>query len=211
MLGSMRTLIGVLLRVLLLWTVAASAVASTPPDPSNFVRQLGASLLNEARADGRVAAGDKERVLALVDAKLLPHVDFARMTAEAVGRPWRDATPAQRQALQQAFKTLLIRTYAGAIARASDMQWTVFPTRDPNATDLVVRAELRPEKGEVLNMAYRLNWQADAGWKIYDLNVLGIWLVEVYRGQFARPLASGGVAALIQALEQLNQRAEAAR
>jgi len=210
MLGPMRTLIGVLLRVLLLWTVATNAVASVP-DPSNFVRQLGASLLSEARADGRLAAGDKERVLALVDAKLLPHVDFARMTAEAVGRPWRDATPAQRQALQQAFKTLLIRTYAGAIARASDMQWTVFPTRDPNATDLVVRAELRPDNGEVLNMAYRLNWRGDAGWKIYDLNVLGIWLVEIYRGQFARPLATGGVPALIQALEQLNQRGAAAR
>jgi phospholipid transport system substrate-binding protein len=210
MLAAMKNLRRWLLQGLWLMGLAAQAAAAVP-DPSDYVRQLGASLLSEVRADPQVAAGDNRRVLALVDAKLLPHVDFARMTAEAVGRPWREATPAQRQALQQAFKTLLVRTYAGAIARASDMQWVVFPTRDRSATDVVVRSELRPTKGETLTLAYRLSWEEGSGWKIYDLNVLGIWLVEVYRGQFARPLADGGVAALVNALEQLNQRAQSAR
>ena len=125
------------------------------------------------------------RIVALVDTKVMPHVNFQRMTASAVGRNWRSATPEQQKRLQEEFKTLLVRIYAGALTQVKDQTVQLKPLRaNPGDAEVVVRTEVRG-KGEPIQLDYRLEKAGD-GWKIYDVNVLGVWLVEQYRTAFAR-------------------------
>jgi len=126
------------------------------------------------------------------------------MTASAVGRYWRQATPEQQQRLQEEFKTLLVRTYSGALAEVKDQTLHFKPMRmQPTDTEVVVRSEVRG-KGEPIQLDYRLEKTA-GGWKIYDLNVLGVWLVETYRTQFAQEIGAKGIDGLIASLAQRNK------
>ena len=137
----------------------------------------------------------------------MPNVNFRRMTAAAVGPRWRQATPAQQQRLQEEFKALLIRTYSGALAQVGDQSVTVRPLRAaPGDTDVLVRTEVRG-RGDPVQLDYRLEKTpgVGAGWKIYNLNVLGVWLVETYRSQFAQEINAKGVDGLIDALSSRNQ------
>jgi phospholipid transport system substrate-binding protein len=139
-----------------------------------------------------------------VDSKIMPNVNFQRMTASAVGPAWRQATPEQRQRLQQEFKVLLVRTYSGALAQISDEQVQMKPMRSaPTDTDVVVRSEIRG-RGDPIQLEYRLE-KTDTGWKIYNLNVLGVWLVETYRSQFAQEINANGVDGLITSLAARNK------
>jgi len=146
------------------------------------------------------------KVIALVDAKVLPYLNFERMTASAVGRFWRQATPEQKQKLQAEFKLLLVRTYAGALAQVKDQTVQLKPFR-ANATDaeVVVRTEVKG-KGEPIQLDYRMEKAGDS-WKIYDVNVLGIWLVDQYRSSFAQEINAGGIDALITKLADRNKAA----
>ena len=142
--------------------------------------------------------------MALVDSKIMPNVNFTRMTSSAVGRYWRQATPEQQKALQDEFKTLLVRTYSGALGEVKDQTLSFRPMRArPEDKEVVVRSEVRG-KGEPIQLDYRLE-KTEQGWKIYDLNVLGVWLVETYRSQFAQEISAKGIDGLIQSLAQRNK------
>ena len=187
--------------------VLTMAPAHADKDAEALVKRIGSEVIDAAKADKSIQAGDVNRVITLVDAKVLPHVNFETMTRSAVGPQWRGATPEQRTKLQQEFKTLLVRVYAGALSQIKDQ--TVEVTRSqpvPSSTQVVVQSEVRG-KGEPIKLDYRLD-KADAGWKIIDVNVGGIWLVTSYRSQFATEISSGGIDGLISKLAERNKAAK---
>ena len=183
---------------------AFSARAEEAPDA--LVMRLSTEVLDAAKADKSIQAGDVQKVVLLVDAKVMPSVNFKRMTASAVGRFWRQATPEQQQRLQDEFKTLLIRTYAGALAQVKDQTVQLKPMRSkPEDEEVVVRTEVRG-KAEPVQLDYRLE-KSSGAWKIYDVNVLGVWLVENYRNTFAQEIGSVGIDGLIGKLAEKNKAA----
>ena len=175
--------------------------------PDALIRRLSDQILETLRADSALRGGDMGKIMALVDGTVMPNVNFRRMTAAAVGPRWRQATPAQQQRLQEEFKALLIRTYSGALAQVGDQSVTVRPLRAaPGDTDVLVRTEVRG-RGDPVQLDYRREKTpgVGAGWKIYNLKVLGVWLVETYRSQFAQEINARGVDGLIAALASRNQ------
>ncbi len=171
------------------WALAgAGAVHAADEAPDAMVQRLSTEVLDALRADKSIKAGDLDKVIALVDKTIMPNVNFRRMTAAAVGPGWRKASPEQQKRLQDEFKTLLVRTYAGALAQVSDQTINVKPLRaSPEDKDVLVRTEVRG-RGDPIQLDYWLEKTPGqgTGWKIYNLNVLGAWLVETYRSQFAR-------------------------
>ena len=191
--------------VLALSAPLAARAADEAPDA--LVKRLSADVLDTIKADKSLQGGDINKIIALVDSKIMPNVNFQRMTAAAVGPGWRQATPAQQKRLQEEFKTLLVRTYSGALAQVSDQTITMKPLRaSPEDKDLLVRSEV-VGKGEPIQLDYRLEKTPGqgAGWKIYNLNVMGVWLVETYRTQFAQEISAKGIDGLISALSQRNK------
>lgn len=173
--------------------------------PDALVKRLSADVLETIRNDKSLKSGDVAQVSSLVDKIVMPHVNFQRMTAAAVGPKWRQATPEQKQQLQAEFKAMLIRTYAGALSQVKDQTVMVKPLRAAaDDQDVLVRTEVRG-KGDPIQLDYRLEKTADGAWKIYNLNVLGVWLVETYRSQFAQEINARGVDGLIQALAARNK------
>lgn len=175
--------------------------------PDALIKRLSEEVLAAIKADKSIQAGDPNKVIALVDSKILPHLNFQRMTASAVGPAWRQATPEQQKRLQDEFKILLVRTYSGALSQVGDEQINVKPLRaDPADTEVVVRSEIRG-RGEPIQLDYRLEKTPGqgAGWKVYNLNVLGVWLVETYRSQFSQEINAKGVDGLIAALAARNK------
>lgn len=194
-----------ILAAMALATVAA-AHAQTPATPDGLIRQVSNEVIDTVKSDKAIQAGDLGRIIALVDSKVMPHVNFQRMTASAVGRHWRAATPEQQKKLQDEFKTLLVRTYAGALTQVKDQTVQLKPLRAAaEDTEVVVRTEIKG-RGEPIQLDYRLE-KADAGWRIYDVNVLGVWLVEQYKNQFAQDISAGGIDALIGKLAERNKSA----
>lgn len=179
-------------------------VHATEEAPDALVKRISTEVLDAVKADAAIQAGDVARITALVDSKIMPNVNFVRMTASAVGRFWRQATPEQQTRLQNEFKTLLVRTYSGALGEVKDQTLRFKPLRArPEDTEVVVRSEVQG-RGEPIQLDYRLEKTAN-GWKIYDLNVLGIWLVETYRSQFAQEINAKGLDGLIASLAQRNK------
>ncbi len=177
--------------------------------PDTLVRSLSEEMLTTIRADASLRTGDVRQIMALVDAKVMPNVNFQRMTALAVGPVWRQATAEQRKRLQEEFKTLLVRTYAGALTQIQDETVVVRPVRlSPGDTEVVVRTEIRG-RGDPVQLDYRLEKTPGegAGWKIFNLNVLGVWLVETYRSQFAQEINARGLDGLVNALAERNRTA----
>jgi phospholipid transport system substrate-binding protein len=194
-----------------LWVAGAADAQPAATAPDVMVRDLTTEVLETIRADKSFATGDVARVQKLVDEKILPYVDFQKMTQLAVGRGWRSATPEQRAALTREFRTLLVRTYSGALAQVRDHQVQMRPFRSqPTDTDVLVRTSVAPSRGEPIQLDYRLEKQA-GGWKIYDVNVLGVWLVENYKTQFASEISAGGVDGLIKSLTERNRSLEQAK
>ncbi len=189
--------------------ITAAGVMSLPAlaqdeAPDALVKRISSDVLASVKADPAIQAGDVNRIVALVDAKILPSVNFTRMTSSAVGRFWRQATPEQQKQLQDEFKILLVRTYSGALGEVKDQTVTFKPMRSkPEDTEVVVRSEVRG-KGEPIQLDYRMEKTAN-GWKIYDINVLGVWLVETYRTQFAQEINAKGIDGLIASLVQRNK------
>ena len=182
------------------------AHAETAPDA--LIKQVSSDVLDAVKADKSIQAGDVQKVMALVDLKVMPHINFQRMTASAVGRYWRQATPEQQKRLQDEFKTLLVRTYSGALAQVKDQTVALKPLRStPQDTEVVVRTEVRG-KGDAVQLDYRLE-KAGESWKIYDVNVLGVWLVENYRNSFAQEISASGIDGLIAKLAERNKAAAA--
>lgn len=184
--------------------VASPMAFAADEAPDALVKRISGDVMAAVKADPAIQKGDVSRIVALVDSKIMPSVNFSRMTASAVGRHWRQATPEQQKQLQDEFKTLLVRTYSGALGEVKDQTLSFRPLRaKPEDTEVVVRSEVRG-RGEPIQLDYRLEKTAD-GWKIYDLNVLGVWLVETYRTQFAQEINAKGIDGLIATLVQRNK------
>ena len=175
--------------------------------PDAFIKRITNETLDLIKADKSLRSGDMGKLIQLVDAKLMPHVNFRRMTALATGPAWRKATPEQQKRLQDEFKILLVRTYSGALSQVSDQVVVVKPLRaGQEDKNLVVNTEVRG-KGDPIQLDYRLEKTPGegAGWMIFDLNVLGVWLIENYRTQFTKEINAGGIDALIASLAARNK------
>lgn len=192
-----------------MWSMAAGAMLAlnlglpaaqaAEEAPDALVKRVSADVLETIKNDPALRNGDSAKVNALVNEKVMPYVDFRRMTSAAVGPAWRQATPEQRQKLQDEFKALLVRTYAGALSQVSNQTITVRPLRmAAGDTDVLVRTQVNG-RGDPVQLDFRLEKQA-TGWKLYNFNVLGVWLVETYRNQFAQEINANGIDGLIKTL-----------
>jgi phospholipid transport system substrate-binding protein len=166
---------------------------------------MSEDLLRVIKADRRLVEGDLDRLNAVVDERVMPSVDFSRMTALTVGIHWRRATPEQQQRLMIAFRELLLLTYADALRNVQNASVDVKPGRYPaEAEDVIVRTQVIRAGKEPIQLDYRLSKTAQ-GWKIYDFNVLGLWMVDHYRNQFGQLVTARGLDGLVAALEQKNK------
>ncbi|WP_076509605.1 phospholipid-binding protein MlaC [Pseudacidovorax sp. RU35E] len=191
------------------FALGAASVPAMAADeaPDALVKRLSTEVLDTIKADSSIKAGDIPKIMALVDAKIMPNVNFQRMTASAVGPAWRQATPEQRNRLQQEFKTLLVRTYAGALDQVSDQTVNIKPLRgSPDDKEVLVRTEVRGS-GDPVQIDYRLEKTPGEGygWKVFNLNVMGVWLVDTYRTQFAQEINAKGIDGLIATLAARNK------
>ena len=195
------------LKILSAFIVATvmSAAAWAQQEPNKFVEDLSAKVIDQIKGDQQIKEGDLKRISDLVDSTLMPHVNFERMTALSVGRAWREATPEQKKQLMSEFRILLLRTYSNAFTAVRDQSARMKPFRgDASADEVIVRSEIVQPRGEPIQLDYRLE-KADKGWKIYDVNVLGVWLVQTYRNQFAQEISAGGIDGLIKSLAEKNK------
>jgi len=187
---------------------SGAALAQATPAPDVLIRQVSTEVLDTAKNDKAIQAGDVARVASLVETKVMPHVDFEVVTRSAVGPQWRGASAEQRTRLQGEFKQLLIRVYAGALTELRDQTVQITRTQPvQGSTQVIVQSEVRG-KGEPIKLDYRLDKRGAAGaeaWKIIDVNVAGLWLVQNYRTQFAQELSKGGIDGLIAALAERNK------
>jgi phospholipid transport system substrate-binding protein len=203
-------------RLLTQWLLALAAGASffaampahaVDEAPDALINRLTKEALDTLQADTAVQSGDVSRIMALVDEKVMPHVNFQRMTASAVGPGWRQATPEQRKRLEIEFKTLLVRTYAGAMSQAKNLSFSILPMRSaPQDKEVVVRTLIKG-RGDPVQLDYRLEKTPGqgAGWKVFNLNVMGVWLVDTYRSQFAQEINARGIDGLIATLTERNK------
>ncbi|MFT4190465.1 MAG: ABC transporter substrate-binding protein [Comamonas sp.] len=185
--------------------LAPAAQAQTVEAPDVLVQRLSSELLDSIRNDPTLKSGDATRVMAVVNDKVMPHVNFARMTASTIGPAWRNATPQQRQQLQDAFKNLLVRTYAGALKQVGNQTLLVRPLRaGAGDTEVIVNSELQGGQAGPVQLDYRMQ-KINGGWKVYDINVMGVWMADSYRSQFAQVVNTSGIDGLIK---QLNETAQ---
>jgi len=175
--------------------------------PDALIGRLTQEAIDIIQSDKGVQAGDLARIKELVDQKVMPHVDFQRMTSSAVGPAWRQATPEQRARLQAEFKTLLLRTYSGAMSQAKNLSFSIKPMRSaPEDKEVIVRTLIKG-RGDPVQLDYRLvkTPGIGAGWKVYNFNVLGVWLVDTYRSQFSQEINAKGIDGLIATLTERNK------
>ncbi len=185
----------------------ASLANAADEAPEAFIKRLSGELQEVVKNDPALKSGDLQKASVVVDTRIMPHLNFQRMTASAVGPAWRTATPEQQTKLANEFKTLLVRTYAGALSQVTDITINVKPMRgSADDNEVLVRSELKG-KGDPIELDYRLEKTPGngSGWKIYNLNVLGVWLVETYRSQFAQEINAKGIDGLIATLVERNK------
>ena len=202
-LPSRRRLLGLFLSI----SAFAAPAWAADEAPDAFVRRFTSEMIDLVRNDKMIKSGDMNYIASVVDARVLPHLNFQRMTAAAVGPGWRQTTPEQKNRLQEEFKILLVRTYSGALTQISDQTVTVKPLRGAATdTEVLVRSELKG-RGDPIQLDYRLEKTPGqgAGWKIYNLNVMGIWLIDTYRSQFAEEINAKGIDGLINTLAERNR------
>jgi phospholipid transport system substrate-binding protein len=190
--------------------LGVAAALSVPAHASEeaadvFIKRVSSDILDAVKADKSIRAGDVNKIIVLVDQRVMPHVNFLRMTASAVGPGWRQATPEQQKRLQEEFKILLVRTYAGALSQVNDQTIVVKPVRAAaDDKEILVRTEVRG-KGDPIQLDYRVEKTADGAWRVYNMNVMGIWLVENYKTQFAQEINAKGVDGLVASLTDRNK------
>jgi phospholipid transport system substrate-binding protein len=195
--------------VLVFAIAAFPSLAQEAPDV--MVKRVAGDVLQTVRTDPKVQAGDQQRIREVIETKLLPNFDFDRMTALAMGRNWQKATPEQQKVLVEQFRTLLVRTYSGALSQYRDQTMEYKPLRaDPAATDVVVRTEVIRSGQAPVQIDYGLTKTA-AGWKAYDVIVGGVSLVTNYRDEFSEQIKNGGVDGLIKTLTDKNNKGTPAK
>jgi len=184
--------------------IAPAFAASEAPDA--LVKRVSTDVIDSVKADKDIQAGNTQKIMDLVNSKILPYVDSDKMTAQAAGRYWRQATPEQQKQLTTEFRTLLVYTYAGALSQIKNETVEFKPFRaDAADTDVVVKSQVNLTRGEPITLDYRLSKGAQ-GWKIYDINVLGAWLVQTYTSTFSSEISKGGIDGLIKKLHDRNQQ-----
>ena len=184
--------------------IAPAFAASEAPDA--LVKRVSTDVIDSVKADKDIQAGNTQKIMDLVNSKIQPYVDSDKMTAQAAGRYWRQATPEQQKQLTTEFRTLLVYTYAGALSQIKNETVEFKPFRaDAADTDVVVKSQVNLTRGEPITLDYRLSKGAQ-GWKIYDINVLGAWLVQTYTSTFSSEISKGGIDGLIKKLHDRNQQ-----
>jgi phospholipid transport system substrate-binding protein len=187
-------------------SVIAAPAAATNEAPDVLVKRVSTDVIDSVKADKEIQAGNSRKIIDLVNTKILPYVDSDKMTAQAAGRFWRQATPEQQKQLSEEFRQLLIYTYSGALSQIKNETIEFKPFRaDPADTEVEVKSQVNLTRGEPITLNYRLSKGAQ-GWKIFDLNVMGAWLVETYKSTFASEIGKGGVDGLIKKLHDRNQQ-----
>lgn len=202
----MKKMAALLSGVLL--SCAVSAARADVPEPDVLIKDTVREVLDIVRADKELRSGNQKKLLELVDAKVLPHFNFERMTRLAVGKSWRTATPEQKQALVTEFRTLLVRTYTKAFTSYRDQTVEVKPIKlAADATEVTIKtAIIKPGAQQPILVDYDMEKKPD-GWKVYDLTVEGVSLVTSYRGTFADQVQQSGIDGLIKTLVEKNQAA----
>lgn len=184
--------------------VAPARAAIEAPDA--LVKRVSTDVIDSVKADKDIQAGNTKKIMDLVNSKILPYVDSDKMTAQAAGRFWRQATPEQQKQLSAEFRTLLVYTYAGALSQIKNETIEFKPFRaDPADTEVEVKSQVNLTRGEPITLNYRLS-KGPQGWKIFDLNVLGAWLVETYKSTFASEIGKNGIDGLIKKLHDRNEQ-----
>ena len=180
---------------------------STPIDestPNGLIRSIVSEVMASIKADPEIQKGNIPRVVDLVEKKIVPYTDMRRTTEMSMGPNWRKATPEQQAQLIAEFKTLLIRTYSGALSQVRDQTVQYKALRAaPTDTEVIVRTVVLG-RGDPIPLDYRLE-KTPTGWKVYDINVLGVWLVENYRNQFTNQINQNGIDGLIAFLKERNK------
>lgn len=183
-----------------------NAQAQSVEGPDQLIKRLSMEIIDSAKSDKEIQAGNRKRIDDMVEAKVIPYINFDRMTSMAVGKNWRAATPEQQKQLVSEFRTLLVHTYSGAISQIKDQKVEFKPFRAaPEDTEVEVKSVVVQTRGEPLQLSYRLEKSAN-GWKIFDINVLGAWLVETYRGSFSAEVSKTGIDGLIKTLVEKNKK-----
>ena len=182
------------------------AYAQSAPDsntPDGLIKIIVADVITSIKSDPEIQKGNIPRVVDLVEKKIMPHTDMRRTTQLAMGKNWSKASPEQQNQLIMEFKNLLIRTYSGALSQLRDQTVQYKPLRaTPSDTDVIVRTVV-VGKADPIPLDYRLEKTND-GWKVYDINIMGAWLIEAYRNQFANQISQNGVDGLIRFLQERN-------
>lgn len=197
-------------KLMIGWLAAFCAVAAptgaqsvTPPDA--LARTVTDEVLAVLRADKDIQAGNRKKVIDLVEQKVLPHFNFVRMTQLAAGRHWRQASPEQQKSLVEEFRTLLVQTYAATFTAYRDQQVEYRPLRmQPNDTEVVVKSLINQPGGKPVTVDYKME-KSNAGWKVYDVVVADLSLVQSYRGTFSTEVQKGGIDGLVKALAEKNK------
>jgi len=182
--------------------VAAPAAAAEAPDA--LVKRISNEVIDSVKADKDIQSGNRSKIMGLVNEKILPYVDAEKMTQQAAGRHWRSATPEQKQKLTKEFRDLLVYTYAGALSTIKNETVEFKPMRGAATdSDVEVRSQVNVARGEPITLNYRLS-NEKGSWKIYDVNVLGAWLVQTYTSTFNSEISKNGVDGLIKRLADRN-------
>lgn len=185
-----------------------SSVVFAEEAPDVLVQRVTEEVLDIVRKDKDIQNGHTQKVMELVDKKVLPHFNFSRMTALALGKEWRKASPQQQQQLTAEFRTLLVRTYSNALTSYKNQKVVYKPFKmAPAEVDVLVRTEVQQPGSKPVQLDYSLE-KADGSWKVYDVVVAGISLVTNYRDQFNQEVRNGGIDGLIAAIAAKNKSLE---
>lgn len=184
--------------------LSAQAVLAQDVPANEFVEKFSNEILAEIKSQKQELVKDPRKLDALIDQKVMPNVNFRKMTQLVVGRPWREATTEQREQIIAEFRTLLVKTYSGALSQVGDQKLQVDRLRArPEDTDVIVNSRIVQNGAPPIDLAYRVE-KKDGKWLVYDLSVLGLWLVDSYKAQFGPVLNTSGIDGLIKTLKAKN-------
>jgi phospholipid transport system substrate-binding protein len=199
-----------LLSSLFLCAGSASAQAVDQSTPDGLIKTVVSDVMASVKSDPEIQKGNIPRIVDLVEKKIVPYTDMRRTTEMAMGPNWKKATPEQQAQLVSEFKNLLIRTYSGALSQLRDQTIQFKPLRAaPDDKEVVVKTVVIG-RGDPVPLDYRLEKTAN-GWRVYDMNIMGVWLVEAYRNQFANQISQNGVEGLVKFLQDRNKQLAAAK
>jgi len=200
----------VLLSSLFLFAGSASAQAVDQSTPDGLIKTVVSDVMASVKSDPEIQKGNIPRIVDLVEKKIVPYTDMRRTTEMAMGPNWKKATPEQQAQLVSEFKNLLIRTYSGALSQLRDQTIQFKPLRAaPDDKEVVVKTVVMG-RGDPVPLDYRLEKTAN-GWRVYDMNIMGVWLVEAYRNQFANQISQNGIEGLVKFLQDRNKQLAAAK